>query len=265
MTNLDTADLSALAGNLFEERYHRKPDEMVDERFLRTSSLSPLHYLIRHEEQKELRRTGAQLQQLARDHLAMGEYVFLVELFGPDFGHKLRMPLEFRDLTRTEFEDYFRANLPKFQSRLAMLMESVDWSPANPMNGKAGALKAEASNPYLLTSAEELVRIYESVRAGMRDYPPGFFTPTNRRVSRVLTRHMFDAVLGTPQEKIVPNLSRNTFEDNRLGIMLDLCYSSSPMQAVLDAYPASRYPAVHRPVYRPDDPVTAILKDLEAF
>lgn len=240
----------------------RSPNERVHPIFKRTYSLSPLDILIRKEEEGELKQRGAELQHLCQRYFTLPEYNFLVDQLGVSFGRRWRMPLEFRDFTPQEFEEYFDRNVEKFRKRIGILMENAS------VNGNTKRVDKETlNNPYFLAGREKVIDIYKSVTTKRLKFPKGFFDQRNKRVARILVQHLIDDILQIPHGKVLPNVSRKEFEENKLGLLLDICYAGhvSPVyRAIMDAYPPQHFPDIHIPDYRPDDPVKALLDTLEA-
>lgn len=248
-----------LKEDVLDAQRTRRPSERVSDSFRKIYSISPLEYLIMKEEKEELRKRGMELQEFCKQNFTLEEYSFLLKALGNKFGETLRMPREFRDLTEEEFSEYLASNQEKFRGRLNALMENME-------SGRLRVIPVKyMEDPYFFSNPDRIIAIYESVRTGNNGFPEKFFTPTNRRLAKVLTRYLFDVVLKIPHRKIIPEARRGLFEENKLDIMLDIVYEGSVAEAITDAYPEKTYQDVHKPDYRPDDIVDDVLKTLDVI
>ncbi len=224
-------------------------------------SLTPLEIIIREEEIKALKDRAFELELFCMRHLSKEEYEFLKSQIRIPF-IKLRMPLEFRQFDEDEFYDYLSDNLTKFKWRLQKLMDSVKLHGNGKINDKT------LKNPYLFAGKNQIIQIYNSVRNYGGNYPYGFFSKYNKRVATILTRYLIDEIMHLPHERILPEVKKTTFINNKLGMVLDICYAdvSSPVLTVIrDAYPEEKFPKLYSTNYRPEDPVKSLLDLLQSY
>lgn len=240
-----------------------RPSETVAGQFRRMCTMPPLDYLLRAEDTQTLKRRGTQLQELCLKHFEIGEYGFLLQLLGGDFGKRLRMPIEFRYFTDREFIDYFMDNKDIFRIRLWKLRENKGLSG----NGTKGYSKNGAENPFLLAEKEDIVKRYESVRLGADRFPKGFFDPENKRVGTIILRYLIENVLKLPHDKVLAEVDEPTLRKHKLGLLVDITYKGSKLpvyDAINDAFPRAKYPEVYNTNHKPLDPLQRLFDDLEA-
>ena len=107
----------------YETRMKREDNETVAKSFVRGYSANPLDLLIRKEESKLLRGFVIDLQDFLRQSLDPPDYAFLLDTLGKQWKTNWKLPLEFRDFTPYEFEEFLTDRLGIFKERISILRE----------------------------------------------------------------------------------------------------------------------------------------------
>lgn len=73
-------------------------------------------------------------------------------------------------------------------------------------------------------------------------FPRGFFSDDPQKIhGKILTRYLVEEILQYTGDEVLEKIRKKAFQDYKLGGMLNLCYRSSPAEAIMDAYPERGY------------------------
>ena len=233
---------------LFADEKRRKPNESVEVGFKRSDSLNPLLRLIREEEKRHLRSHAGVLQNFLFKNLELQDYAFLSGVLGKNWVYRLRLPLEFKELSKGEFKTYLSRNRDEFLEKIEILREHI---AGTTLTNQDAAIQEVIGVPYGLATRGKIIGIYEMIQTGMfKRYPKGFMHPENHRVPKILTRHLVDDLLSMPRsEKTVESLKPEHFRDYGLAFILEQHYGGNPRQALQRSYSSREFPAAHTKKY----------------
>jgi hypothetical protein len=199
--------------------------------------ISPLAKLISGETAELLRPKMEELDSSLKFNLSIIEYAFLKDMLGHNWCKKLCLSsLEYVDNV-SQFVD---ERLPEIKERLQILISSTI-NMASPRN-KALSL---CELPYFLTTKKETIDIYMTVLKDDVSFPAGFFKYDNGRKAFIVTRHMYEVIIGWKPEEVFEKAKKKDFHNNRLGNVLTNNFGNSIKSAIEGAYPRSSYPGLY--------------------
>lgn len=248
---------------LFADEQQRDARESVEDEFRRSDSLNPLDHLIRSEERDTLKRYTRRLQDFLFTNLDSDQKNFLINTLGKHWDLYHRLPSEFRHFSSAEFERYLLDHREEIEEKIDILVRHC--ATATYKNMTAAALEF-TSIPFNLTPERKVIEIYDAVcNTSLERYPFGFFHIHNRRIPRILTRHLVDDVLALPHtEKTLKDLTPDIFRENELSFMLQQYYGGTVRRAVHDAYTREQFPAAYSTQYETDDVLREVFMRLRS-
>ena len=224
-------------------------------------SISPREHLIRLEERSNLKEYLIILRDFLANKMPITHFGLMRKLIGKQWDHNLRLSLRFKDFEKEEFEDYLSENAQAIKERIGILIEYCgDATQTNLMP----AIQEFISVPFNMATDEKIVDIYEKVRnEQLPYYPDNFFHPENKRVPKILTRHLVDRVLEISHDGLAERLTPDDFNNNNLSFMLYQYFSGDVKKALKHSYNAKEIPALYTHEYGTDDVLKEVFMRLD--
>lgn len=196
---------------------------------------TPLSKLLAKEAGESMRNKMRTLRILLLSYLTLDQNIFLQDKLGSKWDEKFHIPL----LERIgDLDEYLEKESPVIKERLNILMKI--------QAGKSNSeIRYLSSLPYFLTTEKEAIEVYEGVLKNGHLFPRGFFKHDEGRKAGIVTRYMYENLLGFNQKEIFGRATKRNFRDNKLGTMLATSFNNSLQSALDNAYPRKEYPLLY--------------------
>ena len=188
----------------FREYREKKSQYQVSS--VRIFNPTPLARLLMKERAKIVRERMESLGFHLRYTLNVIEEAFLKVTLGDKWEERLYLPgLEFAE----NAQEYLEDRLPEARERIHILVSTMQRR-----NWERAKVFYLASLPYFLTTQKETIETYEGVMNNGRAFPIDFFRHDFGRKAGIVTRHMYEKVIGYKPEEVFQRAGLGTDAHN---------------------------------------------------
>lgn len=228
------------------EEYNHATSHRIDSKIVRRVFYpSPLARMISAERNELATRKLKEIGRLLIKQLTVEEYSTMQKLLGSGWQDRLYLPeLEFVE----DVNEYIKGRVPEIKERLNILAQDV-----NGVNIQKRLALYLIRQPFFLTTERETIEIYQSVLEGRANFPTGFFTYDYGRKAGIVTRHLFETLKGYTPDEVLVRATKADFRTNGLSYMIQTRFGGYLKAAIINAYPASKYPELYKKNGRPTE------------